>query len=197
MPKILPGDKIPDFHLTMAFHPETDLYELLKEKKYTVLWCLRYLGCTFCSYDIRQIAEKYSAFTEHDAQVAVVLQSSIKTLEEGAGENGFPMYMICDPEYRIYDAMDIRATLDKAERMPKTPEGLARLEEKRRKVKEAGFVHGAYEGREQQLPALFILDQTGTAKYVHYAENSIDMPSVGEVITVLEHLEQDAGADDR
>ena len=34
MPKILPGDKIPDFHLTMAFHPETDLYELLKEKIY-------------------------------------------------------------------------------------------------------------------------------------------------------------------
>lgn len=59
------------------------------------------------------------------------------------------------------------------------------------------MVHGAYEGREQQLPALFVLDQTGTAKYVHYAENSIDMPSVEEVITVLEHLAQDTGTGDR
>lgn len=133
MPKIMPGEKIPDFQLNMAFGQETELYELLKEKKYTVLWCLRYLGCTFCSYDIRQIAENYSAFAEHDAQVAVVLQSSMKTLEEGAGENVFPMYMICDPEYRIYDALDIRATETKEERMPKTPDGVAKLEEKKGK----------------------------------------------------------------
>ena len=44
MPKIMPGEKIPDFQLNMAFGQETELYELLKEKKYTVLWCLRYLG---------------------------------------------------------------------------------------------------------------------------------------------------------
>lgn len=32
MPKIMPGEKIPDFQLNMAFGQETELYELLKEK---------------------------------------------------------------------------------------------------------------------------------------------------------------------
>ena len=46
-------------------------------------------------------------------------------------------------------------------------------------------MHGDYEGNEQQLPALFILDEAGTALYANYAQDPMDMPSLDEVLEML------------
>ena len=52
-------------------------------------------------------------------------------------------------------------------------------------VMRMNFSHGDYEGDEQQLPAMFILDENGVATYVHYAANIMDMPTVDEVLNLL------------
>ena len=62
---------------------------------------------------------------------------------------------------------------------------LAALQKKGAAAAEAGFSHGDYEGDEQQLPAMFILDENGVATYVHYAANIVDMPTVDEVLNLL------------
>ncbi|MBQ7081980.1 MAG: hypothetical protein IJM93_00350, partial [Oscillospiraceae bacterium] len=74
------------------------------------------------------------------------------------------------------------------ERQPKTPEDIAKWQAKIEKVRASGFVHGKYEGNEQQLPAMFVVDPDGTVIYAHYAENSIDMPSVDEMLEILDGL---------
>lgn len=72
--------------------------------------------------------------------------------------------------------------------MPTLPEDIAKLEAKKQKIKEAGFVHGKYEGNEQQLPAMFVVDPDGSVVYAHYAKNSIDMPTVEEMLRILDGL---------
>ena len=63
-----------------------------------------------------------------------------------------------------------------------------RKKAKKQKIKEAGFVHGKYEGNEQQLPAMFDVDPDGSVVYAHYAKNSIDMPTVEEMFRILDGL---------
>ena len=53
------------------------------------------------------------------------------------------------------------------------------------KAAACGFSHGDYEGNEQQLPAMFIVDEDGTVLYAHYARSIMDMPSVDEVLAML------------
>ncbi len=45
--------------------------------------------------------------------------------------------------------------------------------------------HGAYEGNEQQLPALFVLDRDRTILHAHYASNLSDLPDVEEMLNLL------------
>jgi hypothetical protein len=42
-----------------------------------------------------------------------------------------------------------------------------------------------YEGNEQQLPALFIIDEQGTVTCAHYAQNIMDMPLIDDVLKLL------------
>jgi len=185
MPRLKAGEQMPDFQVNVAFDGKKTISEMVEGKPLTVFWILRYLGCTFCNYDIHQIAALYGKFAQAGAEPVVVVQNSTETIEAEMENGTLPMPLICDTNCEIYDALDIRATETKADRMPKTPEGIARLEEKRGKVKEAGFVHGKVEGREQQLPAVIVVDSDRNVKYVRYAEHSVDIPSVEEMLEIL------------
>jgi peroxiredoxin len=93
-----------------------------------------------------------------------------------------PFKIITDPEMKIYDLLSI----EPAESMEKLAEGVGEaLREKAKLARKAGFSHGDYEGNEQQLPALFIVNEDGTAAYAHYAKNIMDMPSIDEVLEML------------
>jgi SNF2 family DNA or RNA helicase len=79
------------------------------------------------------------------------------------------------------------------ERLPEArtlegPEDIAKWQAKIAAVKQSGFVHGKYEGNEQQLPAFFVTDNTGKVLYAHYAANSIDMPTVDEALEIVKKL---------
>jgi hypothetical protein len=50
----------------------------------------------------------------------------------------------------------------------------------------AGYKHGKYEGNEQQLPALFLIDTDLSLLYVKYAKNLGDLPSMEEMATILD-----------
>lgn len=181
-------EKMPDFRLSLAFHGETSVADMVKDTPLTVFWVLRYLGCTLCSYDIQEIGREYQRFEELGAKVVVVLQNQKETIESEMEEEALPMPLACDPECVIYDTLLIPATATKEERLPKTPEGIKKLEEKRQKAKEAGIVHGKDEGRAQQLPAMFIVDSERVVHYAHYARHSVDMPSVEETLELIQEL---------
>jgi peroxiredoxin len=83
---------------------------------------------------------------------------------------------------KIYELLSI----EPAESMEKLAEEVGdALREKAKLARKAGFSHGDYEGNEQQLPALFIVNEDGTVAYAHYARNIMDMPSIDEVLEML------------
>ena len=187
MAKLFVGDKMPNF--TFQTESETGVTtEKVLQGGRTVFWVLRYIGCTTCRWDVHQISLNYDKFKEKGAQVYVVMQSDPAVVREDLKDSPLPFHIICDQDQEIYKTLEIRATETREERQPKTPEDIAKWEAKIAKVRASGFVHGKYEGNEQQLPAMFVVEPDGTVIYAHYAENSIDMPSVDEMLEILDGL---------
>ena len=179
MSRIQINDTMPDFAFNTAFNNHLHLSQVAKGK--TILWALRYIGCTVCRYDVHMIAKRYSEFLEKGAQVYVIMQSDQKHVQNDLASTNttLPFEIICDPEMKIYNMLEINP----AESMEALADGvLDQLKEKASKAREAGFSHGDYEGNEQQLPAMFIVDEDRKVLYAHYAENIMDMPSIDEIL---------------
>lgn len=177
MPKLHEGDKIPDFSFDTAFESGKTFYEGLEGPTY--LWFLRYYGCTVCQVDIYHLQQRYAEFREKGAKVMVVLQSRQEVVAGEFQPDQLPFDIICDPEMKLYQKFEIVPA--------KSMLGLASfgLLKKAKEAKKLGFAHGEYEGNEQQLPALFLIDPKGTVKLAHYAKNITDIPSLDEMLKKL------------
>ena len=183
MSRIQIGEKLPDFTVDTQNQNNVTLHGLLKGK--TVLRVLRYIGCPSCRVDVHEIAVRYEEFTKRGAQVLVVMQSTQKNLTDALAGEELPLSIVCDPDMAIYKALAIPVAANKEElRGPDVAAMLAI----RDKVQALGYAHGLYEGDELQLPAMFIADQDGTVRYAHYATAIPDMPSVDEVLAILDGM---------
>jgi len=182
MAKIKAGDRMPDFVFSTAYRDGVHLKDELKGK--TVLWVLRYIGCTSCNFDVCLISEDYDKFLEKNAKVIVVMQSDKAHLKADLDARPVPFDIISDPGMEIYKALDIRAAKDKEE-LGGTPEEREKFAAKRAAIQERGLSHGDYEGDELQLPAFFIIEEDGTVSYAHYASSIADMPTVEEALALL------------
>ena len=185
MNRLKAGDRFPEFTVNTAFESDVNLNELMRGKR-TLLRVLRYIGCPTCRIDMHVLAQAYAQFEERNAQVIAVMQSDQKHLQDALSMESLPFTIISDPEETIYHALDIPAASDKeAFRGGADQTAWAA---KRKAADDAGYAHGDSEGNEQQLPALFILDENGKACFAHYASELMDMPSVDEVLNLLETL---------
>jgi peroxiredoxin len=182
MARISAGDRFPSFTFDTHLRDGLDSLSVLDGK--TVFWVLRYIGCTVCRYDVHLISERYDEFREKGAQVFVVMQSDRAHIEKdlSSTDTVLPFEIICDPEAKIYDLLSIEPAADMQSLVGNDMEA---LREKGRKAAECGFSHGDYEGNEQQLPAMFIVNESGGVEYAHYAESIADMPSVDDVLGLL------------
>jgi len=116
------------------------------------------------------------------AQVCFMMQSEKEILLQELQGETLPFDIICDPSMELYKALDIQP----AESMEALlGDGLAKLQEKGAAAAAAGFSHGKYEGDEQQLPAMFVLDANGTVEIAHYAATIMDMPTLDELLEIL------------
>ena len=183
MARININDSFPEFIFNTVYENDLNSKEVLKGK--TVFWFLRYIGCTVCRYDVHMIAKRYDEFKNKGAQVFVVMQSDREHVRNDLESTNtvLPFSIITDPEQKIYELLEIKA----AESMDELKQGVEdKLKEKAAKARENGFVHGDYEGNEQQLPAMFIVNEDGKVEYAHYAKNIMDMPSIDEVLELLD-----------
>ncbi len=188
MSKLSVGDKMPNFVFNTAYENSKTVEEVLRQKSKTVFWVLRYIGCTTCRYDVHVMSTRYQEFLDLDTQIYVVMQSEPINVREDLKDIKLPFDIICDTGMDIYKSLEIHAAACKEDRMPTDPSDIAKLEEKKKKVQESGIVHGKYEGNEQQLPALFVVERDSTVSYSHYAKNSIDMPTVDEMLNIIKNM---------
>jgi peroxiredoxin len=187
MAKLAINDKMPDFKFDTVYEQGKTVAETIQSKKHTIFWVLRYIGCPTCRYDVHNMFLHYAEFTALDAQILVVMQSDPAVVKETLEEHKLPFDIICDPKMEIYNRFQISAAASREDRMPTDPEEIERLDKKRAQVKASGFVHGKYEGNEQQLPAIFLVRQDGTVTYAHYAKNSIDMPTIDDILKIIKN----------
>ena len=149
MAKLHQGDRFPALEAELLYAGKNFITDLFTEPK-TVIWALRYIGCTVCRYDIHMAAKRYS--------------------------------IICDPTMKLYEALDI----EPAQSMEAlVGDRLDDLKAKGAAAAAAGFSHGKYEGNEQQLPAMFIVDKDGIVEKAIYAETIVGLPTLDELLTIL------------
>lgn len=182
MAKVKKGDIMPDFKVKTATKENTTLKELCAGKP-TFLAVLRYIGCTVCRYDVHLAEARYDEFEQKGAQVLFVMQSTPEMVRGDLKEHTLPFEIICDPEYAIYNALEIAAAKSMEELAP--PEVMEALKAKGKAAGEAGYSHGAYEGIEEQLPATFLIGADGVVEYAHYGKNIMDKPDIDEMLAML------------
>lgn len=181
MARLQTGAEMPDFVYETPFESNLHFRETVRGRK-TVLLFLRYYGCTLCQYDIHLLKEGYGKITEAGGQALAVLQSDPAGVAAQAGVRELPFQIICDPHRKLYKAFEIAPAASKNEL------GGGDTAKKVRDAKMAGFAHGAYEGDELQLPAVFILDRDGIIRFAHYGKNAADLPSVDELAGLLKKI---------
>lgn len=173
--------KAADFRYCTAYSEGLALSDTLQKANKTFLLFSRYMGCPLCQVDMLELCEEYSRFMEKKAQILVVLQSSPETIRSQTVLREPPFEIICDPQgvlYELYHVKSAPSTL----KMIKPGKKLFHKVGKLLKYK---LKHGAYEGNEQQLPAIFLLDQDRNILYSHHAAHLTDLPNVEEMLSLL------------
>ena len=186
MPVVSVGEKFPDLQFETYAGKTLRVSEVVAQKKHTLFWVMRFIGCRFCQYDLDELAKVYGSFEARDAQVFAVLQSSRNSITGLKGQMQVPFEVVCDTAHAFYKALDVRAAASKEARTPTEPEDLRRFQDKQAAVAACNYQRQTGEGEAQQLPALFIVDSDGVIEYAHYGVHSIDIPSLGEMLRLLD-----------
>ena len=150
----------------------------------TVVFFLRYYGCTICQLDLSRIRAQYDRLTAVGAKALVVLQSDPAGIRAQNEEADYPFEILCDPEQRLYQKYHVAPALS-MEKMADL-KVLAKIGEARKQ----GFTHGAYEGNELQLPAAFVLEPGLKVTHAHYGTNPADIPTMETVAAWCEKKEE-------
>ena len=180
MAKLVKGDKFPDFRFDTAFQNDMTITDVVNGKE-TFFWFLRYIGCTICRWDVHMLTQRYNEFVEKGVNVVVVMQSTPEIVQRDLNGEKLPFYLICDSKQELYTTLELNVAENQQRKVP-NEDALARLTVKREGAKASGFVHGDYEGNEQQLPAFFAVDGEMNVLEAHYARNLGDMPFAKEVL---------------
>ena len=181
MPKLKNGDRFPSFPIQTLYN-SAEMTDTLFHAPKTVLWCLRYIGCTVCRYDIHVAATRYQEVQEKGAKIVFMLQSDKDLLAEELKDAPLPFDVICDPEMKIYQALEIKPAASVEELLGPDPE---KLKAKGAAATAEGFSHGKYEGDEMQLPAMFIVNADGIVEKAIYATDITGLPTLDELLEIL------------
>ena len=180
--KLTKGAKMPDFEYLSPYAEGTKTFSEYAQGKKTFVVFLRYYGCTVCRLDLHIFAQRMAEFTAKGAQLMVVLQSDPNLVKEEAPLGTFPYEIACDPAQAVYKKFDIEPAASMGKLIGG---GLFKALKKMKAAKKFGFEHGEYEGNEQQLPAMMLVDENGIITFSHYAKNLVDMPGVDEMLAKL------------
>lgn len=167
-----------DFNYNTPYEENINYMEKMKGKKNYLLF-LRYYGCTVCQLDIMEFSERYIEFKEKDVEITIALQSDRDLLRTQLDKEPLPFEIICDPDQTIYKKLNIRGAYSMTEMISK--EALEKISTANRK----GLKHGKYEGNEQQLPAVFLINEDGIVEYSHYGKDIADLPSIDEMLQMI------------
>ncbi len=180
--KLTKDIKMPDFVYASPYSEGEKHFADFANGKKTYVVFLRYYGCTVCRLDLHIYGQRMKEFADKDTQLMVVLQSDPDLVNSEAPQGTFPFEIACDPQQNVYKQFEIEPAKSMAKLIGG---GLFKAVKKMNAAKKFGFEHGEYEGNEQQLPAMVLVDENGDIIFSHYAKNLADMPSVDEMLAKI------------
>jgi len=152
MARIGIGDLAPEFSLESVNMGTVSLKDY--EGKRLVIIFGRYFGCPVCQLDFDELLKHREMIKEY-AELVYFTQSSLESARGYISEYmvDFPVIPVSKEEdYKIYRDYDVGNM---------GPSTLFNIFKRAREAKKAGKLHGAYEGRETQSPADFVVDEEG------------------------------------
>ena len=180
MSRLSVGDVMPNFLYATPFRSELSLEDTVRQVNgKTAIVFLRYFGCTLCQLDLHTYAGAYDKITKNGGQLLVVLQSDPEGLAQQITPESFPYEIICDPEKKLYNELSVGSAPSMLRMM--SP-GMVL---KGIKATAKGYKHGAYEGDELQLPAVFVMTPDRCLTHVHYGRDAGDVATAKELAALL------------
>ena len=166
--KLTPGMNAPNFTYDTISEQSLDFYKAVGGKR-SVIFFLRYIGCPVCHMKIYDLISDHKDFSAAGLQVYVVLQSTQASVNEALAGVKMPFTIVCDPEEKVFSLYGVAPGNLFGYLAPS-------VIMKAMKASSAGFKHGKKEGKEMQLPAVFIINGDGKIAYAHYGKNIGDVP---------------------
>ncbi len=177
MTRFKEGDQAPDFQFDTPWDKGLEFHTISAGKP-SVLIFLRYLGCPICQIDMATFKREINLIEQKGARLFVALQSSADTVAGLTGKDDWPFTIICDPQGVIFQRYRVE------------PGGLIRYLHPAGlmaaiKATLKGYKHGKFEGKETQLPAVFIVTPDRMIKYAYYGENISDVPAPATIASLI------------
>ena len=176
--KLTPGMTAPNFTFDTPAEKSLDFSKTAGGKT-SVIFFLRYMGCPLCQLKISEIIRDHDVFKSAGCGVFIILQSGPDAVKEAMAGKELPFTIICDPAEKIYNLYGV------------VPGNIFRylapsVIMKAMKASRSGFKHGKKEGKELQLPAVFIVNKEGKISYAHYGKNIGDVPDNGVILEMAQ-----------
>jgi peroxiredoxin len=167
--KLTPGMTAPNFTYDTISKHSLDFHKTTGGKR-SVIFFLRYTGCPICQMKIGDLLRDHKEFRAAGLHVYVVLQSTPILVKEGLAGFHVPFTVVCDPEEKVFALYGVAPGNLLGYLAPS-------VIIKAMKASRAGFKHGKKEGKEMQLPAVFIVNGDGKIAYTYYGKNIGDVPN--------------------
>ncbi|MFX1455202.1 MAG: peroxiredoxin family protein [Promethearchaeota archaeon] len=159
------GDLAPVFTLESYNAGIINLSELRGQK--IVLIFSRYFGCPICLLDLNILMHRKKEVEDRGAKILYITQSGEKVAKEYIQKENIDFPVIPSSKDELYAEYGLGIM---------TKEAISQIPSKLKEVREHGFVHGEYEGFEQQGPGQFIIDEQGII--IHALNGWLDIDSI-------------------
>ena len=168
--KIKVGDRAPQFKIESYNAGLIDLSGLIGKQKIVLLFS-RYFGCPICQLDFNILLEAVPEIKEKGAKLLYVTQSGEKVANEFIEKYNVDFPVIPSSKKELYAEYGLGLMNAGA---------VTKVRKKFKEATERGFVHGDYEGWENQGPGQFVIDEEGNI--IHERKGWLLLPEIFAVL---------------
>jgi len=168
--KLKVGDKAPLFKLDSYNAGTIDLGELIGKQKIVLIFS-RYFGCPICQLDLNILMEAVLEINNKGAKLLYVTQSGEKVAQEFITKYKIEFPVIPSSRKELYAEYGLGLMNEEA---------VKKVKSKFKEATERGFVHGDYEGWENQGPGQFVIGEDGNI--LHERKGWLLLPEIFAVL---------------
>ncbi len=175
------GDKAPNSELFNTNGENVHLSDYWAKKPLVIVF-LRHFGCTFCRQHVAMLRRDYAEFLDAGGDIVLVGMGGPKV---GRGfeilmDIKFPTLVTGETNLPYHQYGLGKGTLGQIFGIRSFVKGL--------KATFQGHIGTSVQGDPYQMPGVFIVDTSGTLKYVHYYDDIGDTPDNSDLIAVVKTL---------